>query len=170
MTIEHEHVQEEGELIEIDFKLDYFGRVQLKWFSIFLILNAIIGFVIFEWAWYYSYVVRNHPKELNDIFPNYRRRDALKWRRLNFYPGALTVMVPRFVILMSGACSLVFFINITMIGQDLDRPIGTIRKGILLFWYKLHTHIMCIFGLFTLLSYKYVSNEEVNFYEEYLGP
>ena len=29
---------------------------------------------------------------------------------------------------------------------------------------------MSIFGLFTLLSYKYVSNEEVNFYEEYLGP
>ena len=168
MTIEH--VQEEGELIEIDFKLDYFGRVQLKWFSLFLFFNALIGFILFEWGWYMSHIARNHPKELNDIFPNYRRSDARNWSRLQFYPGALTVLIPRIVILMSGACSLVFFINVTMIGQDMNRPIGPIRKGILLFWYKLHIHFMCIFGIFCLMTSKYITNEEVGWYEEYLGP
>ena len=81
-----------------------------------LILNAFLGFLAFEWAWYYSYVVRNHPKELHDIFPLYKRADALKWKKLQFYPGALTVMIPRFVVITASLCSLVFFINVTMFG------------------------------------------------------
>ena len=74
--------QKDDELIEIDFQTDYFGKIELKMFSILVIFNALLGLCIFEWAWYHTYIVRNHPKELNEIFPAYRRNDAPKWRKL----------------------------------------------------------------------------------------
>ena len=110
------HQGDDSELIEVDVKIYYFGTVQLRWFALLLVFNAFLGLLLFEWAWYYSYIVRNHPKELNDIFPVYQRHDAKKWRKLQFYPGALTMMVPRFAVTIGLLCSLVLFINITMLG------------------------------------------------------
>ena len=37
------------------------------------------------------------------------------------------------------------------------------------FWYKLYTHCLSIFGFFTILRYRYLTLDDVHFYQEYIG-
>ena len=134
-----------------------------------LSLNALIGLIMFEYAWAKSYRARNPIKELDDMFPAYKRHDALKWKKWYFYPGALTLLVPRAIAAILVLASLVIWINITMIGQERNVPIGSCRRSILLFWYKLHTYLICGLTFFTRLTWERVSKEEVNGYSDYLG-
>ena len=97
-----------------------YGGVHFKLFTLPNILgfNAILGLIMFEWAWAKTYRVRNPTPELDAIFPAYRRRDAPKWRKWQFYPGAITLLVPRLIAVIFLAVSLVIFINMTMVGQS----------------------------------------------------
>ena len=122
--------------------------------SIIFVLNSLIGLTLFEWAWAKSYRVRNPIKELDDMFPAYKRLDATKWKKYYFYPGALTLLVPRFVLGTLCFASLVLWINITMIGQEKNAPIGRCRKRCLLFWYKYHTYILVSVTFFTRLTWE----------------
>ena len=124
---------------------------------------------MFEWAWAKTYRVRVPYPELDAHFPAYRRRDAPQWRKWQFYPGAITLLVPRLIAVIFLAVCLVIFINMTMVGQSKNEPIGGVRKKCLLFWYKLYTNLIALVGLFTRLTYKYVTNEEVNYYADYVG-
>ena len=155
--------------MEVDIQTDYFGKVELKWFTLLVIANAFFGLILFEWAWYYTYVVRNHPKELNAIFPMYRREDARRWNKCKFYPGALTLLLPRLIWINCCVVALIGCIKLTLIGHDRDRPMGNFRRHVMIFWYKLYAHLIMFFGVFTVMTHKRLSHEEVGWYEEYLG-
>ena len=98
--------------------------MQLRWFSLLLIFNAVLGIIVFEWAYAQTYILRNHPKDLNALFPVQQRFDAPKWTRWNFYPGAMFLLVPRIVCTIVGMIVVVILINVTMIGKNGDEPIG----------------------------------------------
>lgn len=131
--------------------------------------NAVIGWLLLEWAWFRMRRFRKPNKDLDAIYPAYRRDDALQWRKWKLYPGALTILVPRLFIATCCMFSLYFWLFLIMIGHDKAVPITGCRKIILTFIYKLHTHMACLFSIFHVLSYKNVGAEEVGHYEEYLG-
>lgn len=58
----------------------------------FLILNAIIGILAFEWAWGKVKAIRNYDEKRDSRYPAFRRMDVKKWDKLKFYIGAVTVM------------------------------------------------------------------------------
>ena len=142
------------------FEVSY-GGIHFKLFTLpnILTFNAVLGLVMFEWAWAKTYRVRVPTTELDELFPAYRRRDAPKWRKWQFYPGAMLLLVPRMIATMLFSICLVIFINMTMVGCSKKEPIGGVRKKCLHFWYKLFTNLIANVGLFTRLTYKYVSNE-----------
>lgn len=60
-------------------------------------------------------------------------------------------------------------IKIILICHPRDQPMGACRRLVARGYIKLCTHAMCIFGWFTFMSYDYVTLDEVDHYEEYLG-
>jgi hypothetical protein len=65
---------------------------------ILLILNAVLGLILFELAWKKTLRYRDPIPELEMAIPAYRRNDAPKWRKWRFYLGAMTVLLPRILI------------------------------------------------------------------------
>ena len=59
-------------------------------------INAILGFIALEWAWCKLLRFRKPILALENAMPAFRRHDAQKWRKWTFYPGALTLLLPRF--------------------------------------------------------------------------
>ena len=102
--------------------------------------------------------------------PAFRRDDAAKWRKWRFYLGAITLLVPRLILQVIAAFIMIVVINILLICHDKTKPIENgCRKGCL--------KVVCSFGarLFVFIIYfghlrvRYVSKEDVNYYEEWLG-
>ena len=65
-----------------------------------IIVQAIIGLICFEYAYHSLRRFRNPNTDLDEIYPCYRRRDAKNWNKFKFYPGALFLLVPRFLIMI----------------------------------------------------------------------
>ncbi len=51
------------------------------WVNILLVLNAILGLVVFEWAWFKTRRFRKPIAELNAQFPELCRNDAPNWKK-----------------------------------------------------------------------------------------
>ena len=81
----------------------------------------------------------------------------------------MTVLVPRFVIGVVAFISLLFWVNILMVGHPMGEPLTGVRKKILAWTYKLHVYTQSVFALFTSIRYREISLEQVNHYQEYLG-
>ena len=73
-------------------------------FTIYMVIQAIIGILLFEWAWKKTKRVRECPKELNHKFYSFCRLDAHKWRRWKLYPCAITTMPTRLVLMIVTLC------------------------------------------------------------------
>lgn len=65
---------------------------------IYLIVQAILGILLFEWAYSKTDRHRTFNKERDEKFHSYRRLDAGKWGRFNMYPGAILVMPTRLLL------------------------------------------------------------------------
>ena len=102
--------------------------VDLPGLSVFLVINAVLGLLCFEWAWHKTRRFRNPIIELNAQFPELCRHDAPKWRRWQQYPGALTILIPRLVLLGINALLLWGFIKLWLIGYDPRTPMRCMRK------------------------------------------
>ena len=87
-----------------------------RW-GIIIIANALIGLCAFEWAWYKTYRFRKPNRELNDIFHMFARKDAVNWSKWKFYPGALTIMIPRILLGVFIAGIGVMIVAILLIGH-----------------------------------------------------
>ena len=98
-------------------KEDYF------FLKLLICTNAIIGWVCLEYAWFLTRRYRNPNKDLDDLYPAYRRADALKWKKCWLYPGALTLLVPRMLITFIAFLSLYFWLSVAMLGHDRDIPV-----------------------------------------------
>jgi len=95
---------------------------------ILILMNAILGFILFEWAWCKMYRFRHPIKELEAIMPAYRRDDASKWAKWKFYPGAVTCMIPRFIFGVACFAFLCVFLFFALIGQPMDKPLVGCRR------------------------------------------
>ena len=81
-----------------------------KWFVIFPLLNAILGVLILEWAWYNTQRIHNVDEERDACFPEFRRLDARFWNKWLHYPLAMTIAIPTlymgaFIILVTAPVS-----------------------------------------------------------------
>ncbi len=131
--------------------------------------NAIIGICLLEGAWKNTIRFRKPPsQELEDLFPAFRRSDALKWQKWKLYPGAMFLLVPRMLSIVVSLLLLTFFLKIMLVCQDLDKPLYGCRKAVINFLYKVTARSLGVFGFFTWHSYVILTEEEVD-YTLYLG-
>ena len=91
-----------------------------SWQVIFILLNASLGLICFEWAWYKMRHYRKPIKELNDLLPAFRRTDAERWSKWKFYPGAVTLLLPRFFFGIVLGMILSIFLFFALLGQPMD--------------------------------------------------
>lgn len=59
-----------------------------------------LGFIAIEYAFRRLKRFRDGNEERDSKFPAFRRRDAKKWSRLKFYPGALLSMPFRLIFMI----------------------------------------------------------------------
>ena len=52
----------------------------------------------------------------------FRRLDAERWRKWKFYPGAMTLLVPRIIIGISFTVFLLIALTFLLIGHDRSKP------------------------------------------------
>ena len=135
-----------------------------------LVANAVLGLCVFEWAWAKFARFRRPNKDLNELFPAMARSDSPKWQKWKFYPGAVTLMLPKIFFCILVFVILLLCLNIVMIGQAPNQPVTGVRNVLLKFIYKSACLIMGIGGLNTWFnSPRYITLDEVNHYEKYLG-
>ena len=127
----------------------------MEWYYILLIINAVCGLIAFEWTWRKTYRYRNPIKELDEQFPAYRRLDAFKWRKIDFYFGAVTIMIPRILWLFLVVGCLTLVVKLILIGAPKDGKLRGTRKKCLAFWYKLGVHLISLISFFTVLRHRY---------------
>ena len=63
-----------------------------------LILNSVLGLLMFEWAWAKTKPLREGNEARDSKYPAFRRYDALHWQKWKFYFGAITLMPIRFIL------------------------------------------------------------------------
>lgn len=85
------------------------------------------------------------------------------------YLGAITLL-PRAILGISMFFILAFIMKLALIGHDLEQPTRGLRKAIIHFNVEFWCRLLSYVAFFTHLKFEMVKEEEVNFYEEYLGP
>ena len=106
-----------------------------SWLSIPMILvyaNAIVGLATFEY-FYYSVRRHNDPyyEKLHEQYPSFRRLDAKGWARWKFWPGAMTILIPRVIFVFGMLTMAGIGCLILCIGHKKDEPFGPIRARLL---------------------------------------
>lgn len=79
------------------------------------------------------------------------------------------MIVFRLIFVVIGFVCTATLVYITMIGKGSNEPIGQPRKWLVLFWYKIGCSLLAFVGIQTWITSEYMSHEDVNYYEEYLG-
>lgn len=64
-------------------------------------IHMLIGFLLFEYAWYRMQRMRDINEERDSKFPVFRRMDVKRWSRWKFYPGAMLTMPARMALLFT---------------------------------------------------------------------
>ena len=141
----------------------------MSWWLLIPAINAVLGLVAFEFMWKKTWRYRNPITELDEQFPAYRRTDAQKWRKLDFYLGAMTIMIPRLIWMSLMVMLLTLCIKIILIGAPKDGQLSGGRKACLNFWYKLIVYLIAGVTFFMRLTYQYQTLDDVHFYQEYVG-
>jgi hypothetical protein len=121
--------------------------------------NALIGFLMFEWA--YSKVSRireMHSKyaHIDKHFPHYRREDAKNWSRMKFWPGAVTILLPRGLLF---GITIVFLYLGTAMALCCHRegaPIQGARFGCIKVLFNFWLRLMGVLGMWTWFSHEYI--------------
>lgn len=63
-----------------------------------LIINAIVGYLLFNWAWKQLLPVFNQDQKRDNQFDAFKRLDVSRWNKSKFMVGAVTMMPIRFII------------------------------------------------------------------------
>ena len=127
-------------------------------------LNAVIGLTLFEWAWRNTSRVRNPNKELNKIYFMFERADAKYWARWKFYPGAVSILLSRLILLFLCFVLETITVRIVLIGHDRNKAVSGCRNIFLRFSKRCFVFMISTI-LFTTISY---SELQVS-YENWLG-
>jgi hypothetical protein len=102
------------------------------------------------------------------MFPAFRRKDALTWRKWKFYPGAMFLLVPKAIFTVLMMLLNVLIVKIFMTCHDPRKPLKGCRKFLINGTYYLTARLISVFSFFTWSTYRYMSETEVD-YSEYLG-
>jgi len=141
----------------------------MTWLQIFFLLNALIGWVLFELAWRQTTEIRKVNEDRDSLFPAWRRYDAHKWRRWKMMPAAVTIMPLRFLaltILLLGAFVLTKFVSIGVNVFEGERLTG-VRANLRDRIYSLNGVLSCFFTGINVTNLE--ADESIVNYEEYLG-
>jgi hypothetical protein len=94
--------------------------------------------LVFEWAWAKTYRFRNPNEELNKVLFMYSRTDAKYWAKWKFYPGAITILLPRVMLGMILGFLLTLIVSLMLIGHPRNEPlIPGCRKSIIRVAYRI---------------------------------
>ena len=141
-----------------------------KTIGMMLLLNAGLGVLWLEWAWRRTRRYRKPIAELNAQFPELSRNDAPQWRKWKLYPGAMTFLIPRFLFIIGTLSLTALLVKVWMIGHKQGKPVHRLRRFLCRQTLKLSVKLMGLFGWWTHFTYDRLTPEQVNHYEEYLGP
>jgi hypothetical protein len=87
-----------------------------SWKACMIYANAIIGILLLEKALYNT---KRHRQANTEVFkkylPAFSRTDVHLWNRLWLYPGAMTIMVPRLIIVLSGLLLIAILVKIILL-------------------------------------------------------
>lgn len=132
-----------------------------------MILQAFVGFIMIEWAFYKTRRYRDGNEDRDSKYPGYRRLDVSKWARWKFYPGALIIMPTKCFALCFIMIVLAFFIKFACIGHDfkVDGPLPNGWRKTMVSWvfYIIVRIVLIISG--TMTTCKTVEFD----YTQYLG-
>lgn len=98
--------------------------------TIVLIINAVLGVYIFETAWHFTRNARNVVEERDKLFPAWRRYDVGKWNKMAMYPFAATILIPRACIYLGSVFLLYLAHKILHIGTDPRKPMPRCKRFI----------------------------------------
>ena len=141
----------------------------LSFWSLAIFLNAAFGVACFEWAWKKMHRFRHPNQELFAAYPAFYREDATSWQKWKFYPGAMTLMLPRILCFIIFPTMASFWLKLLMCGHPSGAPRSGMRKTLVDFNYRFHTFLTSVLACGTILSWKRLSSEDVDNYSEYLG-
>ena len=82
----------------------------------------------------------------------------------------MTLMIPRMLLMLTIGALMVVLVNLFLLGHDRKRAMGPIRTFLCRNSVRICVWLMALLGWWTLLTYKHLSRDDVDFYEEYLGP
>lgn len=140
-----------------------------SWWFVLLIINAVLGISWLELALRHVNRFRDPPSlELCELFPAYMRRDASGWSRLKLYPGAMFLLIPKFIMAVIILIICCILLRLILLFQDLSRPIRGCRRFLVKWTCTLTIRALGLFSFFTWNRYKYLSHDDVD-YTEYLG-
>lgn len=129
-------------------------------------VQAVIGIILFEWAYKKVAGFRRIDPEREEYFKAFARVDAVHWARWKFYPLAILTMPTRVVLLAMMMLTLFVSISILCIGHNFNKgpmPDGC-RKKLIRKIYK-----ACAgFGIFVGGCTTTVTYQDVD-YSYYLG-
>ena len=139
--------------------------MDMPWWGWILMINGVIGVFLFEMAWLHTRRFRNPNLDLDEIYPAFRRLEARRWNKFKFYPGAVFLFVPRFILMVTFLMIGYGVMGLLMIGHnDPDKPIIGIRNKCLKFWYNFGIRCIGLFTFFFVTSFEHVSEAQVNHY------
>ena len=136
--------------------------------QIMLALYAGVGVMALEWAWHKFRRFRNPNKELNELYPGFRRDDCSSWQKWKFYPGAVLVLIPRFLLFSTAPIIVWVCFKLATIGHKLDTPLTGIRKAVVHNVLATGARVM-MFCVSTRVKVVNLTAEQVDHYREYLG-
>ena len=93
----------------------------------------------------------------------------MKWKKRDFYFGAMTIMIPRLIWIGLMMTLLTVAVKIVLIGSSRDGRLSGGRKKCMAFWYKGCVHSIALGTFFMRLKYCYQTLDDVHFYQEYIG-
>ena len=88
--------------------------------TVLLIINAVLGLIMFEYAWGATKRHRQVDEERDKRFPAFRRLDVPRWNKMLMYPAAATILVPRCMLFIGGTIAHVVLHKILFLGTDLS--------------------------------------------------
>ena len=97
-------------------KCPFHALLNPSWFRLILALNAFLGLLALEIAWKKIERQRNPNRELDALFPQFKRTDCEKFEKWQFIPGAMTIMIPRILSKFIIGASLTLIAKIILAG------------------------------------------------------
>ena len=127
-------------------------------------VNALMGLITFEWAYQTTRRFRLPMSDLHSKFPNFCRLDSHLWSRWKMWPGAMTMLWPRFIICCILGVILWGVAAILLIGQKPEQPVVGCRRGCMRFWYVFLCTLQGVLGWFTHYTYVYEQNVDYSYW------